>query len=346
MPLKSRKREQIYMPKVSVIIPVYNIEKYLKKCVESVEAQTYQDYKIILVDDGSTDESGKLCDALAQKNEKIIVIHQENKGLGGARNTGIQACDTDYIMFLDSDDYIHPQLLEKCLDTVKNNDCDIVLFDMINVDEKGKTGIVYGNQIPTNKVLTKSEKCLISKNPTACDKLYKTSLFKDNNIYYPEKVWYEDLRTTPKILLFADKIVRLESEPLYYYLQRSDSIMHTPDYDRIVKERIDAVDDLTDYFKANNFYDGYKDVLNFITVYHGFLLPCLEMYRKTGNHKKHIDVLLKTLKERVQNPLDNPYLALLRKNEIIILKLALKQRYFFISCITSFNRAVKKLKHN
>ena len=147
-------------------------------------------------------------------------------------------------------------------------------------------------------------------------------------------------------MLFADKVVKLESEPLYYYLQRSDAIMHSPDYDRIVKERIDAVDDLTDYFKANNLYDGHKDVLSFIMIYHGFLLPCLEMYRRTGNHKKYMDVLLKTLKDRVQNPLDNPYLTLLRKNENIILKLALKQRYFFIGCITSLNRTLKKLKHN
>ena len=98
--------------------------------------------------------------------------------------------------------------------------------------------------------------------------------------------------------------------------------MHTPNYDRIVKERIDAVDDLRDYIKANNLYEEYKDVLDFVVIYHGFLLPCLEMYRKTGNHKKYMDVLLKALKDRVQNPPANPYLTLLRKNEIIVLKLA------------------------
>ena len=334
------------MCKVSVIIPVYNVEKYIEKCVKSVEAQTYQDYKIILVDDGSTDESGKLCDALAQKNEKITVIHQENKGLGGARNTGIRACDTEYILFLDSDDYIHPELLKKCMSAAQKHNCDIVIFDAVSVDESGKTGVVYGAQVPTNKPLTESEKCIVSKNPSAWDKLYKVSLFKDNNIYYPDKVWYEDLRTTPKVLLFADKIVKLESEPLYYYLQRLDSIMHTPNYDRVVNERTAAVNDLTDYYKSNDLYEEYKDVLDFVMIYHGFLLPCLEMYRRTGNHKKHMDILLKTLKDRVQNPLANSYLTLLRKNEIIILKLALKQKYFFIGCITSLNRTLKKLKHN
>lgn len=334
------------MCKISVIIPVYNVEKYIEKCVKSVEAQTYQDYKIILVDDGSTDESGKLCDGLAQKNEKITVIHQENKGLGGARNTGIDNCNTEYILFLDSDDYIHPELLEKCMSAARKHNCDIVMFDAVSVDESGKTGVLYGAQVPTNKLLTTSEKFAISKNPTAWDKLYKVSLFKDNNIYYPEKVWYEDLRTTPKILLFADKVVKLESEPLYYYLQRSDSIMHSPNYDRVVKERIAAVNDLTDYYKANNLYEEYEDVLDFIMIYHGFLLPCLEMYRRTGNHKRYMDILFNSLKDRVQNPLANPYLTLLRKNEIIILKLALIQRYFSIGCITFLNRTFKKLKHN
>lgn len=333
------------MPKISVIIPVYNVERYLEKCVKSVEAQTYQDYKIILVDDGSTDESGKLCDALAQKNDKITVIHQENRGLGGARNTGIRHCDTEYILFLDSDDYIHPQLLEKCAAAAKENDCDMVIFDLVSVDENDNAKTVYSARLPVNKILSDEEKNIISKNPTACDKLYKTSLFTENDIYFPEKVWYEDLRTIPKILLFADKVIRIDSEPLYYYLQRSDSIMHTPDYDRIVKERIDAINDLTDYYNANNLYDEYEVVLSFIMIYHGFLLPCLEMYRKTGNYKVYLDKLFQALKERVRNPLNNPYLTLLRKNEMIVLKLALKQRYFLIGCITAFNRIIKGVRN-
>ena len=333
------------MSNITVIIPVYNVEKYLIKCVSSVENQTYKDYEIILIDDGSTDNSAILCDELAKENDNIKVIHQENKGLGGARNTGIRHCDTEYVLFLDSDDCIHPQLLEKCVTAAKTNDCDMVLFDAVSVDESGQTGAIYGNSLPANKILSEDEINIIPKNPTAWDKMYKTSLFKENDIYFPEKVWYEDLRTTPKILLFANKIVKVDSEPLYYYLQRSDSIMHTPDYDRVVKERIDAINDLTDYFNANNLYDKYNDVLNFIMIYHGFLLPCLEMYRKMGNYKKYLDVLSETLKDRVRDPLNNPYLKLLRKNEIIVLKLALKQRYFLIGCITALNRFIKGVRN-
>ena len=130
------------MSDITVVIPIYNVEKYLRKCVDSVEKQTYKNFEVILVDDGSTDSSGELCDALAKENDNIRVIHQENRGLGGARNTGIESCNTEYIMFLDSDDYIHPELLKKCMDVLKKNNCDIVLLDMISVNEQGEKGIL------------------------------------------------------------------------------------------------------------------------------------------------------------------------------------------------------------
>lgn len=334
------------MAEVSVIIPVYNVEKYLKKCVESVLTQTYKDIEIILVDDGSTDKSGDICDELAKTDGRIRVIHQKNKGLGGARNTGIDNCNTEYLLFLDSDDYIHPQLIERCITAAERNNCELVFFDMVSVDQDGKIGLVYDLPVTANKLLTKEEINVISKNPTACDKLYKTSLFRDNGIYFPERVWYEDLRTVLKLILFAERVVKLESEPLYYYFQRSDSIMHTPDYGRMVKERTEAVDELITFYKRHGKFEEYYGMLAFIALYHAFLLPCLEMHRTQGNYKNYMLILLEKLKGTVNNPLENPYLGLLRRNERIILSLALKKRFFAIRIITSLNRTVKKLKHN
>lgn len=334
------------MQKISVIIPVFNVEKHLEKCVKSVEAQTYPDYKIILVDDGSTDASGKICDALAEKNEKITVIHQNNRGLGGARNTGIRHCDTEYLLFLDSDDYIHPQLMERCIAAAEQNHCELVVFNMVSVYEDGKTGMVYDFPVTANTLLSKREINVISKNPTACDKLYKTSLFKDSGICFPEKVWYEDLKTVPKLILFAERVMKIESEPLYYYLQRSDSIMHTPDFDRVVKERIEAADGLIDFYKQRGKFEEYYDMLTFIVLYHAFLLPCLEMHRTPGNHQEHMRLLLHNLNRIVPNPLENPYVELLRRNEKIILTLALKKRFFAIRVMTALNRTVKKRNHH
>ncbi len=333
------------MSDITVVIPVYNVEKYLKKCVDSVEKQTYKNFEVILVDDGSTDSSGELCDALAKENDNIRVIHQENKGLGGARNTGIKSCNTEYIMFLDSDDYIHPELLEKCVDVLKKNNCDIVLFDMISVNEQGEKGVLYSAPCDSGKILSETEKGGLCISPSACDKVYRTSLFKDNGIYYPNKVWYEDLRTTPKLLVFADRIIKSESEPLYYYLQRSDSIMHTPDYDRMVRERMAAAEDLYAFFKERALVEEYSEMLEFIVIYHVFLLSCLEMYRESGNYKKYLDVLLANLKEKVSKPLENPYLRLLRKNELTVLKLALKRKYCIIKWLTQLNRLIKEVRN-
>ena len=333
------------MSDITVVIPVYNVEKYLKKCVDSVEKQTYKNFEVILVDDGSTDSSGELCDALAKENDNIRVIHQENKGLGGARNTGIKSCNTEYIMFLDSDDYIHPELLEKCVDVLKKNNCDIVLFDMISVNEQGEKGVLYSAPCDSGKILSETEKGGLCISPSACDKVYRTSLFKDNGIYYPNKVWYEDLRTTPKLLVFADRIIKSESEPLYYYLQRSDSIMHTPDYDRMVRERMAAAEDLYAFLKERALVEEYSEMLEFIVIYHVFLLSCLEMYRESGNYKKYLDVLLANLKEKVSKPLENPYLRLLRKNELTVLKLALKRKYCIIKWLTQLNRLIKEVRN-
>lgn len=332
------------MPDITVVIPVYNVEKYLKKCVDSVLHQTYKNYEIILVDDGTADSSGIICDELSMKNGNIKVIHQENMGLGGARNTGIKNCNTEYIIFLDSDDCIHPELLEKCIQTLKTNKCDIVLFDMVSVDENGAKGSLYTTPFDDSKILSKIETAGVCIDPSACDKAYKTSLFRDNDIYFPNKVWYEDLRTIPKLLAVAEGVMKIRSEPLYYYLQRSDSIMHTPDYSRMVRERMAAANDLYTYFRKYGILEEYLDMLEFITVYHAFLLPCLEMYRKTGNYSVYLDELLENLNNTVRSPFKNPYLKLLRKNELIILKLAMKKKYFTINCITLFNRKLKKIK--
>lgn len=333
------------MSDITVVIPVYNVEKYLRKCVDSVEKQTYKNFEVILVDDGSTDSSSELCDALAKENDNIRVIHQENRGLGGARNTGIESCNTEYIMFLDSDDYIHPELLKKCMDVLKKNNCDIVLLDMISVNEQGEKGILYSVPCESRKILSETERGGLCLDPSACNKIYKTALFKDNGIYYPNKVWYEDLRTTPKLLVFAERVMKLESEPLYYYLQRSDSIMHTPDYDRIVRERMAAAEDLYAFFKERSLVEEYSEMLEFIVIYHAFLLPCLEMYRKSGNYKKYLDILLQNLKEKASKPLENPYLRLLRKNELTVLKLALKRKYCTIKRLTLLNRLIKEVRN-
>ena len=116
------------MPHVSVIVPVYNVEEYLRKCIDSIVAQTLKDIEIILVDDGSTDGSGTICDEYASQDKRVRVVHKINGGLSSARNTGIEAASAPFLMFIDSDDWVEPNFCEKPYLAAKNNNADLVLF--------------------------------------------------------------------------------------------------------------------------------------------------------------------------------------------------------------------------
>ena len=164
------------MVKVTVVIPVYNVEKYLKKCVDSVITQNFNDFEIILVDDGSTDNSGVLCDDYASKYEFISVIHQENKGLGGARNTGIEAANGEYILFLDSDDFLAPDCLKICCEKAEQYNCDMVAFKQQAIFEDGNSGVIYNCSLPENKLSKDDAVKSFMFACSACNRLYKTKM--------------------------------------------------------------------------------------------------------------------------------------------------------------------------
>ena len=121
--------------KVSVIVPVYKVEKYLKKCIDSILNQTYRDLEVILVDDGSPDQCGTICDRYGREDSRVHVIHKENGGLSDARNTGVERASGEYILFVDSDDYIEPELVEKTVKAAEKTGCDLVMFDYIREEE-------------------------------------------------------------------------------------------------------------------------------------------------------------------------------------------------------------------
>ena len=126
-----------YVPVFSVIVPVYNVEPYLKRCLDSILCQTFSDFELILVDDGSTDRSGEICDAYAEQNERIRVIHQENKGLSAARNTGLDHAQGTFVYFVDSDDYLRENLLERVFESF-GEDTDLVTFNCLHIDIDGE----------------------------------------------------------------------------------------------------------------------------------------------------------------------------------------------------------------
>ena len=129
------------MPKISVIVPVYKAEKFLSACIESILNQTYHDFEVILVDDGSPDSSGQICEEYAKKDSRIKVIHQKNAGVAASRNVGLDIAVGEYITFVDSDDYIQFQMYEKMLKCALDNDCDFVMCDCMKVYSDGRKAI-------------------------------------------------------------------------------------------------------------------------------------------------------------------------------------------------------------
>ncbi len=258
------------MPKATVIVPVYNVEAYLEKCVQSILAQTEPDFELLLVDDGSTDHSGALCDQLAQKDPRIQVIHQKNQGLGGARNTGIQAAAGDWVLLVDSDDWIEPELLEKTLEAGLREEADLVMFGFRSVDEQGNTLQTFVEDVPTDQGLTlKDHPDLLMTAPSAWRRLYRRELLSRTGILYPPRVWYEDIRTTPKLLAAASRVVFL-SYVGYDYLSRTGSITKNQNADRN-REILWAFDDLLPYFQDQGLFERYRQELCYLTLFHAYL---------------------------------------------------------------------------
>ena len=209
---------------ISIIIPVYNVEKYLDRCLESVINQTYKNLEIILVDDGSTDKSSSMCDEWKKKDKRIKVFHKENGGLSSARNTGLKKLKGDYFYFLDSDDTIDYDCIERMYNEALSNKCDIVISPYINVhhgEEKPYFKTIDSKVLSVEDAL---KEMLLSNiyNVSSCGKLFKNSVLK--NIEFPLGKLCEDNGTTYKFILNASKVYYI-NVPFYKYYINPNSIM-------------------------------------------------------------------------------------------------------------------------
>ena len=210
--------------KVSVVVPIYNVETYLARCIDSILKQTYSNLEIILVDDGATDSSGKIVDQYAGLDNRIIPIHKINGGLSDARNAGIDVATGKYICFVDSDDLIHPQYVETLLELCVNNGCDIAQCrfessSMETFSENSGTGevTIYDSMGILNAIYSEKNVETI----VAWNKLYKRELFEQ--IRYPKGRIHEDEATSYKVFYKAQKVARID-KILYLYYQNTESI--------------------------------------------------------------------------------------------------------------------------
>lgn len=218
------------MDLVSVIVPVYNVEKYLNRCVDSVVEQSYENLEIILVDDGSTDGSGIICDYYNKKDARVVVIHKANGGLSDARNVGIDIAKGEYLCFVDSDDYIDKRFVQTLYDNLKQYGTSVSAVNLACFDENNRYRNVSDTQGEPEILSELDSIRFLFTNQKYCNyawnKMYKTELFK--GVRYPFGKKMEDLGTTYLLIEKAGKVV-YNPKALYYYYQRSDSILHSPD---------------------------------------------------------------------------------------------------------------------
>lgn len=233
---------------ISVIIPVYKVEKYVEKCIQSVINQTYENLQIILVDDGSPDNCGKICDEYAKKDHRIEVIHKSNGGLSDARNKGLEIAKGEYIGFVDSDDYIEADMYEVLYNLLKQYNADVSICNFYTVSQ-GKISIKNAeNGIKEYNRIEILKEILLDKNiqSYAWNKLYKKELFDE--IKYPIGKKYEDIGTTFFLLEKCNKVV-VTGKSEYYYINRQDSIVNNvtestiTDYIELIIQRYDYIEE-------------------------------------------------------------------------------------------------------
>lgn len=242
------------MPKVSVIVPIYNVEKYLEKCINSLLSQTLEDIQIILVNDGSKDNSGNIAKEYEKNNkDRVIYVEKENGGLSDARNYGLKYATGDFIAFLDSDDYIEKNAYEEMYNKAIEENADYVECDFI---------WEFPNKIRVDKQYPyKNKKEMLSfVRVVAWNKLIKRQLIIDNNLEFPKGLRYEDVEFTYKLIPFINKFAYVD-KPFIHYVQRKGSIANVQN--ERTAEIFTVLDNVIEFYKKNNIYEEYRDELEY-----------------------------------------------------------------------------------
>lgn len=291
---------------LSIIVPVYNVEKYIGKCIESIVNQTYKDLEIILVDDGSTDNSGKICDEWARKDKRIKVIHKKNGGLSDARNAGLDICTGDYIGFVDSDDYIELNMYEELLNDCIENNCDCSISTIIMEQENGKSKIEPKIEISKIGSNIDGHRLILLSNPATVNKLYKKELF--NNIRFPKGKLYEDIVTIPYIIDKCKEIY-ISNKAYYHYLQRNNSIVHT----NFNLKKLDYLANAEEYY--NFVISKYPKLIEEADRYLILVLTSIitDIYPYRKKYSKEYNNIIKKLKEFKSKYKKNKYISKTKK---------------------------------
>ncbi|WP_442596719.1 glycosyltransferase [Neobacillus sp. D3-1R] len=279
---------------ISVVIPLYNVEKYMEKCIDSVLNQTLSSIEVILVDDGSPDSSGDIADSYLEKDSRIKVIHKENGGLSLARNEGIQAATGKYIIFIDSDDWVDKNLLKKAYDRIEETNSEICVFNVIRIHEDSKETIVQGKdmdeEIDINSYGVENYINSFMLNPkshrySAWNRLYNLQFLRENRLFFEpnNEIHSEDMLFNLECCLYLEKVCSIK-DPLYFHLLRSGTISSSKKPD-ITKKLMNLCKRFIEKAHREAKYSEVEGVVPNIVQYLFFMSMGSEINSNKGNFK-------------------------------------------------------------
>ncbi len=318
---------------LSIIIPFYNVEKYIGHCLESVYSQIDAEAEVIIVNDGSTDHSLKIVQSIVKKYDKhiktSIIQNPSNGGPGSARNEGAKIVTGDYLTFIDSDDYVSKEWYFEIKSWIENNkDVDAFIFDSFSVTPKGKIikHIDMRRNI-TGKINVKQYPEIVIGQPAAWNKIYRASLFREQNIKFPENYWYEDTSPT-RVFIANTKRIMCVNKPIYNYVQRKGSITKTRNISKMCNDIIKMLKKMSDDMSFGNVGFDYSKEIEYISI-RSCLLVIVPEIMACKKKATEIKTIIDFIKNEYPQALVNDYL---KKDEYNRCKLLLEEntmKYYF-----------------
>ncbi|MCI9272412.1 MAG: glycosyltransferase [Clostridiales bacterium] len=271
-------------PAISVIIPIYNVEEFLRKGLESLTQQTMQDFEVIMVNDGCTDGSRGIMQEFSEKYPNFHIVDKQNGGVSSARNAGVKEAAGEYIAFLDSDDYLKPDYLERLYQRAQETGADVICCNYTLDMSESKRLITLPIQLPAGLYSTERLMRSLLKDVRMhyflWNKLWKRTLFTEHGIEFPD-MFFEDIATTPRLMYFANKVAVLKGS-YYYYMQRKGSILGSMDI-RKINDYIRSLAVIRNFLEQQNDYQRYR--LTFI--FYGYKVILTNYYSIVVAHLKH-----------------------------------------------------------
>ena len=334
-------------PRVSIIVPVYNVEGYIVKCLDSILLQSFNDFECLIVDDGSLDKSIDLAREKIKEDERFKIITKKNGGLSSARNYGLKFVQGEYVSFIDSDDWIEKEMIKELYESAVEHQSDFVFCNLFVDYENGETKEVIkeGIHYPPHFNSEQFPNLFVDIGCYACNKLYRKALFDNHDISFPEGLYYEDIATFPRLYVLSNKISKVE-KPFYHYLYRDSSITGAFSLQKF-NDYFNAVEIVNKYLKDNLKLQVYQNALRQFNILNLFYLPSAYSYYLEGKSEREYAV--KKIQEQLKkySITKKDILMFKRNQERYFLSNGIKKAIFFVAFLwipKTFVKIISKLK--